>query len=304
MNTPLQRLPSAPPPNVGSRDELTELIEILLHAKWGILLTAAVVAMLAGGVALYLKPIYRAEAVVALASDSSGGGGLAALAGQFEGLAGFAGINVKSGGGSEAMGILRSRALAERFMTTAGIVPVLARESGLRSADSQQSGRDASDEVEMSEAYRVFDERVRSVSEDPDTGLVRMQIEWSDRRAAAEWANAFIAMANQVIRERSIDQSQKRLDYLSEEVSKTGSLELREAMYRLIDSEVKSKMLASIDPEIAFRIVDPAVPPALADVARPKAPLVAGVGFMAGLFLAVIFAYIRGVYRHRRELSA
>lgn len=280
------------PSNWGGQDELLELLSILWRAKLQIVVVALTCALAGFVISSILRPVYRAEVLVAHASDqAAGSGGLADLAGSLGGLAGLVGVNLGSGSTAEPLGILRSRLLAHRFMQELGITEAVAGKG--REFDA------ASEEELIGRAYEHFDEDVRRILEDQDSGLIKVRFEWYDRGEVAEWANRYVRLANQMVQERAVSQSDMRLQYLQRAVEEAGSVELRQALFNLIESEIKARMLASIDNEIAFRVVDPAVAPLEDDVARPNRSLVTGVSFVAGLLLSIAVSYIVGVVRLR-----
>lgn len=255
---------------------------------------SAVACALAGfAIASILRPVYRAEVLVAHAADSSAGsGGLGNLASQFGGLASLVGVSLNSGSSAEPLGILRSRALADRFMRELGITDAVANKG-------QTSSTVTSVEELAGRAYDRFDRNIRRILEGPESGLVTIRFEWYDRKQVSDWANQYVGLANRVVQERAISQSDMRLEYLDGAVEEAGSIELRQALFNLIESEIKSKMLASIDNEIAFRVVDPAVTPLEDEFARPNRALLTGLSFLAGLLLAISVSYVMGVIRSR-----
>ncbi|MBB1440681.1 LPS O-antigen length regulator, partial [Shewanella sp. SG41-4] len=79
--------------------DLRELFAVIWQGKWLIIAITAVFAVGAVVFAINQPNIYKSEALLAPADSEQGGGGLAALAGQFGGLASMAGINLGSRGG-------------------------------------------------------------------------------------------------------------------------------------------------------------------------------------------------------------
>ena len=51
------------------------------------------------------------------------------------------------------------------------------------------------------------------------------------------------------------------VEYLNQELEKTNVAELRQAIYRLIEAQIKQKTLARLRDEYVFRVLDPAAPP-------------------------------------------
>jgi uncharacterized protein involved in exopolysaccharide biosynthesis len=113
-------------------------------------------------------------------------------------------------------------------------------------------------------------------------------IEWTDPVTAARWANDFVALANERIRSRALQDSTRNIEYLNKQIERTTVVEVQRAIYNLIESETKNLMLANVRAEYAFRIVDPAVPPEVRSSPRRKLLVLSGlaVGLFAGVFLA------------------
>ena len=79
-----------------------------------------------------------------------------------------------------------------------------------------------------------------------------------DRRALA---NGLVGLANELLRTRALEEAQRNIAYLNAQADRTNEVELRRAIFNLIESETKTLMLANGRTEYAFRVVDPAVPP-------------------------------------------
>jgi uncharacterized protein involved in exopolysaccharide biosynthesis len=80
--------------------------------------------------------------------------------------------------------------------------------------------------------------------------------------------------------------------FLEKELQNTSAVEVRNAISRLLETEVKQRMLADVTPEYSFSVVDRALPADEDDPVRPKRLplLIAGplVGFGIGTLAAVI----------------
>ena len=121
--------------------DLKELFIAIWKGKWIIILMTLIFA--AGGVfyALQQPNTYKAEAVLASASDSQSGG-LSAMASQFGGLASLAGINL--GGGSTdskamALATLQSRKFLNAFINEYDwLVPLMAGKNWNAANDTLQ----------------------------------------------------------------------------------------------------------------------------------------------------------------------
>jgi predicted phage terminase large subunit-like protein len=93
------------------------------------------------------------------------------------------------------------------------------------------------------DAYRFFAEQVKGVDEDRRTGLVTVSMEWKDRHGAARWANLYVTRANDLLRARAMQEAKSSLEFLDRELANAGTIEIREAMYQLVEAQKKQQEL-------------------------------------------------------------
>ena len=280
-----------------SYDDEISMGEIWLALKarfWQIFLVTLLSAIAAVALALNMTPIFRAQVVLAVAGDSSGGG-LGSMASQYNGFASLAGINIGgSSSRSEPMGVLNSRQLLETYVLDQKLAPIL-----FEPAWDKEKG-DWKPEVKKKPTLWLVTEQfslIRKIAEDKKAGLVTLSVEWKDPALAAKWANELVALANQTMRQRAIAKSQANLVYLNAQLEKTSVVELREAIFRIIETEVKNVMLAQGSDDFVFKVIDPAVVPE--KKVKPKRSLiVVGITFVA-FVMSCVFAVIR--YRLRNQ---
>jgi uncharacterized protein involved in exopolysaccharide biosynthesis len=246
---------------------------VLLLWRWRILFLVIVLAVI-GGVAAFawsIKPTYRVAVQLYPASNDQQSAGMASLLGQVGGLASLAGISI---GGSteeqEAIAWLRSRRLADEFIRDRNLLPVL---FAAKWDAGQARWRDdlSADEVPTADdAWRYFDRNVRKVSHDQKSGVVTLEIRWTDPVVAAEWANDFVARANESLRERAVRDAESTVDLLQGVLRETSDVELKQSLYRLVAVELRRKALAKSRAEYALKVLDPAVPQDLDHFDSPK----------------------------------
>src|SRR6185436_1603620 len=148
--------------------------------------------------------------------------------------------------------------------------------------------------------FKYFDRKVRSVSSDKKTGLITLQVDWRDRDQAAEWANDLVRRLNAEMRSRAISKADAAVGYLEKESNTTSTVVTREAIGRLIEAQVKQRMLANVTLEYSFRVVDRALPADKDDPERPKKVVLIVAGVIIGLVLGVLAALIAGWQESRR----
>lgn len=281
-------------------------------------ITMMVTTLLALAVALFSTPVYRASIVLAPVSTDSDATGVSSLAGSLGGLANLAGLAGGEGGSIEQnIAVLRSRVLADRFITENDLRQVLFADTwdaqskkwkaefvkkitsvldGEAEKNNQQKDSKIPNDGGPSEedVYRKFD-GVRSVKLDKETGLITLSMEWKDPELAASWANQYSKIANEYIRAREIAEANKRLQFLSDQFRSTFLTEVQNAISGLMENEIKHSMIANVREEFAFKIIDPAVVPELR--VWPKRGLIVFIGLVGGFMLGISIILIQNYYK-------
>lgn len=252
-------------------------------------------------VAFLTAPIYRGQVVMTAVSDQAGGG-IGGLLGQFGGLASLAGINLPMGDSNrtEAIALLSSRDFSRGFIAEENLLPILF----YRKWDSragQWTVDDPDDIPTLGDAVKKFEERIRRVNVDELTGLITLTVDWRDRELAASWANKMVERANREMRRRAIDEATRSIQYLEAEASKTEVAELRSTIYGIIETQIKTRMLANVRSEYAFRVVDPASVPDVDKYVWPRRALILALGLVVSFMLALAWVFARYVFARLRD---
>ena len=267
---------------------LADLWHAVWRGKWLIGSSALGGAVLFVLLSFAITPDFRSSVLAAPTSQALPASGLASLASQFAGVAALTGFNMQSGTPTaEAIATLKSRAFTERFMREHGLLPILYADDWDPEA---KAWRDPEEAPTLWKAYTRFDS-MRGIEQELETGMVRVTVDWSDARLAADWANALVADVNRILRARAIDESTKNLEYLKAELGKSGAVPLQATLYGLVENEMKNSMLASVRLEYAFRVVDPAV--VSEKPYWPNRLLFAVLGFALGLIAGTLVAVLR-----------
>ncbi len=272
--------------------DLRYLWAVIYDRRWWIAGSIGFFSAVFVTVAFLMTPIYRAVVVMVPAAQERGQGSLSAALEQFGGLASLAGINV--GGSSleteEALAVLRSREFGERFIVERGLIPKFFPKTWDEAAKQWKVPENK--RPTPARAFRYFDRNVRTVSQDKKTGLVSLEIDWKDRLEAADWANELVRRLNSEMRERAIARANAHLGYLDKALETVSTIETREAISRLTESQIKQRMLANVSQEYALRVIDKALPADRDDPARPRKVILAAVGFALGMFIGVGAAFL------------
>jgi len=246
-------------------------------------------------VALLSRPVYRAEAVVAPVGDE---GALSESTNQFGVLAGLLGSGGKNW--NKAVAVLHSRHLIEELVTRENLLPVLFPKKNSWMPGTINNGRARG--PTMGDAVLAFRNHILQIREDTKSGLATVRVEWFDPRVAAAWANELVALADEEQRGNAVTDAQSSLSALEREFEKVEGVELRGAIARLIEEQLKEKTVAGVRAEFQYRVIDRAVPADLDKRVQPTRTTMVLAGTLAGILLGVVVVVTRSE-RARKMLS-
>lgn len=298
-----------------SEFDLREFFLMLWSGKWILIGSAGAFAVAAVIYSLSLPNIYRAEALLA-PNQSNEAGGLSGLLSQYSGIAGVAGLGgIGQSQDKTDLGIatLRSRRFVADFIERRDIlVDLLAVESWdagtrelvvdgeLYDTSAGQWVREVSPPKQVvpsdQEAYKAFSQQL-SISVDKKTGFVSIAVEHQSPIVAKQWVDWVVADINSQTMNEEVERANQSIEYLNERILETSLADLRNVLFRLVEEQTKTIMLARVSPEYLFRTIDPAVVPELK--ARPKRAFIAIAGLLLGGLLGLAALLVRRV-AHRR----
>lgn len=276
--------------NQYGNDEALDLRSVaskIAARKWWLLIGIVVFTVIFATAAYELTPIYRASTVLIPAKTDN----RSAMGGStFSGLGSVASlVGIDLGGGDsltvEALAVLNSREFTEKFIEERRLMPVLY--AGIWDARSEKWKVDAKHRPTPAKAYRYFNKGIRSVTEDKKTGLITLNVDWTDRIVAADWANDLVKRLNLEMRQREMERSDSAVSYLEKAFDSTTTVATREAISRLIEGQVKRRMFATVTPEYAFRVIDRAMAPDPDELHFPPRLLLLAAGPFVGIFMAI-----------------
>lgn len=283
--------------------DLWLFISEMAERRWWLCASVIISTTLFVVAGFIIQPVYRAVTVLipASAERNSVSGALNSVIGQFGGLASFAGIGGNSGdvATDEALAVLRSRQFTENFIHDMNIMPELY--SGRW--DATKGAWRAEGAPSPARAFKYFS-KIRTISQDKKTGLVTIQIEWKDRNRAAEWVNEIAKRINAEMRERAIEKADAALHFLQKELLSTSTVEVRDSINRLIEAQIKQRMLANVTDEYAFRVVDKAMAPDSDDPIRPQKLLLFMLGPLVGLSFGIVGVLAANLFFTRSKVGA
>jgi uncharacterized protein involved in exopolysaccharide biosynthesis len=276
-----------------------ELIAVLWRRRWLITLCSVVFAGLLAVVAFNMTPIFRGAAVLVPADANHGGmgigGSLASGMGSVGGLAALAGLNLGTSQSQveESLAVLKSRQFTETFISRNNLMPELFAKQWDAQAGKWRVEGDK--QPTLNKGFKAFD-GLRTVNRDPKTGLITLQIDWRDREKAVDWTDKLVQQLNDEMRTRAIADANASLGYLQKELSAASEVSTREAISRLIESQIKQRMLANVTQEYALRYVDRPIVPDASEKVAPRKTLMIAVGLLLGLTIGMALAILLNAY--------
>jgi len=257
-------------------------------ARWPLLLWVVLFTALSIWFAFSLPNKYTADSIIVPVerSQASESGELGALAG----LATAAGISIGENTAKQtAISTIDSRFLIEALIRDENLLPVLfwkrwdPQTHNWKRSFMQRllHPRDPT----LLDGYTYFFKNVLSVKEDKVRGFVLVKVEWTSKPLAERWVTELVRRTNEVLRQHDLDVSEHRLAFLYDQVNKTSDVGLKNAIYLLIQHELKQQTVLRGDEQYAFKTIDPPVIPE--KKSSPNRWLISIGGAFVGLVLGI-----------------
>ena len=262
--------------NAANPDEidLKELFSAIWAGKWIIIATTFLFSVAAVFYALSLPNVYKSEVTLAPAGES---GGLN-IPGQLGGLAALAGVNLGGKGGDKtalALEILKSREFLGRFIEENDLyVPIMAAKGWDRASDkllidpeiyneeTKQWVREVEEPFKPKPSVLETIEELNTaitVNQDKITGIIKISVVYYSPLTAKAWADNLVKSINEELRNRDLNEANKSILYLNEQIELTKIADIKTIMYSLVEEQTKTKMLAHARDEYVLKTIDSAV---------------------------------------------
>jgi multisubunit Na+/H+ antiporter MnhC subunit len=292
------------PTGIATDPHASRLAAAIWRYRWLAALIWIGTVVAAGVYVATAAKVYRVQAVLAPSTPSDMTGSLGALAG-FAGLAGLAGV--RSPGETDvnvAIATLMGRQFTEDFVRAESLLPVLFSDRW-DSVDNVWRGKPPS----LSDAYRLFEKGgLRKILQDKRTGLITVQIHFRDGAVAARLLERMIARVNRQLRSRAITEAEASVAILNKELTSTTAVEMKQAIYGLIEGQLKLSTLARVREDYALRVIDPPVVPDANEYVAPRRAVILAsavvIGFCLSIAAVLFLSLLAGVYsslRHRND---
>lgn len=282
--------------------DLRELFAIVWQGKWWIIGVTFIFALASVFYAQSLPNIYKSEALLASAEDSSGG----SLSSGLGGLASLAGVNIVSDGNNKtelAMSVLKSRDFISGFVQKHELmVPLFAVKGWDQENDQLLYDSDVYDIATKTwvgdgnakpsslDAYEKFRE-IMQISKDNETKLFTLSVDYYSPKLAKYWVDQLVEDLNLNIKSKDVAEANQSINYLNAQLKKTSIAEMQAIIYGVIEEQFKKVMFAEVREEYVFKTIDRAVVPE--KKAKPAKALICILGTMLGCLLGATIVFFR-----------
>lgn len=272
-----------------SASTLGDLVVIIRGNILVLVLAGIAGAILGAGVSFLVEERYQATATISFAGGSDGGVDIASIARQFGGVGALAGLQTSdSNQEEEAYATLTADQFIGNFIDRRNLLPIIFADKW----DEAEQDWDAESQHDVPSRWdgiRYFKKKVLAVERDARSGLIDVSIAWREPAVAADWANGLVGLVNELARNKAIAESQASIEFLNRELESAAVLDIRQGIFRLMQSHMNTIMLANVRPDFAFRVIDPALAPDADDYDFPSRVLflIAG-GLAAGLVVLIL----------------
>jgi len=273
-----------------------KIVMIIVRRWWLGPVCVVVGVLVASWVAYTSEWVYRAEAVLAISETSRES--QSRLPDQLGGLAALAGVSLRGAGDrkSEAIATLQSRTLTDSFVTEKNLLPVLFASRRDVVGNRWKPGVKV---PTLWDANKLIAGQVRKVAEDRKTGLITLAVEWTDPKLAAEWAADLVERTNRFLQQAAYEGSDRNIAFLKKQLEQTNIVEVRRALNNILESELKTSMLAQRSEDYVFKVLDRAVVPE--ERVRPRRALILALGLAGGVFMWAMMLTIAQMGLHLRD---
>jgi uncharacterized protein involved in exopolysaccharide biosynthesis len=275
------------------------VLGVAMAHRWTLLVVFLALAAAGYCGALFLRPAYRAEAIVMSVHPTPQG-----LLGSLVGATALSAVSMPQQiDQNEPIALIQSYSLLTKFLSEDDVIQKLCDAHAIK-CSFRGINPALVHERTIDSAVTLFQKHLLSVEEDKLTGLVHVSVIWYDRNLAAAWCNDLIQLTNRVIQDRAEATAATRVRFLEEQYTKTSLIPLQSAISSVLESELTKQMDAATQPEFAWRVIDRAWPPDDRYPARPLKAVIAAASGVGGALICLLLLLWRELAIRRSRESA
>ena len=288
--------------------DLLILIKEIWKKRIFIIISTATISLISIIYALSLTNYYTSESIVNIRDNQD-----SSMINNSFGLPAMIGVSLfgeTNGSASEIIELIQSREFVKRLISFEDVLPSLLAfesydssskklifDSGVYDSKSKKWVRNVNynqlSKPSYLEAHRAYSEML-DISIDKVSGLISLKFEHVSPIFAQQILSIIIQEANNFNREMDIKNANLALSHFEKELSKTSLLEIKESINQLIETQLETKMMASIyDDYILVSIEPPFVPDRRS---RPVRSFIVIISTLIGGLLSLMYVIIRNYF--------
>lgn len=151
------------------------------------------------------------------------------------------------------------------------------------------------------EAYKEFN-KIITITQDNKTKFILVSVEHRSPYIAKQWVEILIDNINKSMREKSEEEVIKSVIFLNENLQNARLSEVKEAIARLLETQIKNQMLISASEDYVLKVIDSPIVPE--DKFKPRRAIICISGAIFGFLLSIIFSLIHYLRSKRFNDSA
>ena len=274
--------------------ELKQLIDLLSKYKVMVFSVFMIFVLSSLIYSLSLEKFYRASILLVSAQQnqqmSSGLSGL--LSSLTLGSAGSLSIGSNTYNSEISLSILTSRRFLESYIEEKNLLPVLYKDEW----NSETKEWISKEIPTLLDAYNVL---LNSMKITFDKSLIILTVEWREPIFTAQLANGVVSQVNEHIRDEAIEEGSKSILFLEKELNKTNLSSTKQMLYRLVEQQIQTVMLANVWEEYAFKVIDPALEPI--HPSGPNRRIIVFIASFVGLIIGILSALILNYFQSNKR---
>jgi len=317
-------MPPVPPKEI----DLYSLFLILKKRKLSTFIITFLGLLVGLYVAVFSPNIYRSTAIIIPTGNGKGSN-----LGPLGALRGLAGLHMPgSAGTSEIITLLQTRQLREVLMNKHELLPVLFFERWDEEKKSWKKGEEGfsldnllklprrffsylvqrarslpasagkdkkkNDAPSLNDGLRVLN-GIYSITEDKRLGTIKVSADFYDPAKAAWLSEILLQSLKDYMSSEAIVTAEKNLANLHLELPRTTDPLLRQKLQTLIAQNLERKVMAKVNREFGFKILDPPYVPDRKF--KPKRSQIVMVSLASSFFLGIFWAFFREYLQSVRE---
>lgn len=291
--------------------KVEEIFKLFWKKKFFIIVFSFFFSILSISYSLYLPNKYLSSVTLTMSEKSAGSSPLDNIPSQYGSLASLAGINLGSSDGQLilAQKIIASRDFVKRLISFEDVLPNLVAASGYNFDKDQiiynkdlfdsstkkwvfKLAKGKKNPPSYLEAHKIYTENVLKIDYDlDDKDYLKIGVEHLSPNFSSFFLRLIISELNLLTREKDLEDAQKSLSFLDEQLTNTKNLETRNSIRLLIEQQLKIKMLASVREDYLVTVIDEPFVPEIKS--SPSRFLITIIGAFLGFFISLLYVFLK-----------